>query len=87
MKDCRICGGEGVIDCRDEDAMIAERWTEAEIAEACAAGMMHPVGVVQCEVCDGTGKVSEEKDAELLALESDLLERAFEKFRERGFMR
>lgn len=65
MPDCPCCLGEGELDCRDEDAVISETWTDEEIAAFRAAGGRHPIGVVVCVECGGTGTVSEERAHEL----------------------
>lgn len=68
MPACPACFGEGQLDCRDDDAMIGEHWTPAELAHAKACGMIHPVGIVQCEECESTGVVSFARLTDLMAV-------------------
>jgi hypothetical protein len=52
--------GEGEHDFRDSDAMIAEEWTPEQITRAIERGMVWPLGVIECTVCEGTGLVDDE---------------------------
>lgn len=65
MPDCPVCFGEGQHDHRDADAIIGEFFTEDQIRES---GIVHPVGIVECEECGGTGVVTEERAKEIRAV-------------------
>lgn len=65
MPECPACFGELRHDHRDEDAWWGEHYTDVELAELREAGMIHPVGIVDCDECEATGVVSEERLAEL----------------------
>lgn len=82
MPSCPGCLGDGQLDHRDDDAFIAETWTDTEIAIARAAGMVYPVGIVECAECEGTGVVSDERLRELNAYATALLDQALAKFRD-----
>jgi hypothetical protein len=59
MVSCPACQGSGVHDCRDDDAWMGEHMSDAEIAAFRAQGGVHPVGVVVCDVCEGSGLVTQ----------------------------
>lgn len=59
MVTCPACLGSGVHDCRDDDAWMGEHMSDAEIAAFRRKGGVHPVGVVTCTVCEGSGLVTE----------------------------
>ena len=59
MVTCPGCLGTGVHDCRDDDAWMGEHMSDAEIERFRANGGTHPVGVVRCDVCEGSGLVTE----------------------------
>jgi Ribonuclease G/E len=58
MVTCPACQGSGVHDCRDDDAWMGEHMSDQEIARFRAQGGVHPVGVIVCGVCEGSGLVT-----------------------------
>ena len=86
MPDCLACLGEGQHDYRDEDAFISEHWTDAEIARARARGMGFPLGIVQCEECEGTGVISEERWRDMMAVARAFVDQAIARATEEGVL-
>jgi DnaJ-class molecular chaperone len=65
---CLACHGEGWHDFRDSDAAMAEQLTDAEIALVKARSVPGTwMGVVECDECEGTGVISEERHADMMA--------------------
>jgi len=67
VTECPGCHGDGHHDFRDDDALIGETWTDEEIEQARVRGMEWPLGVVTCDVCDGTGYVDDDVAADMRA--------------------
>lgn len=68
MADCPGCLGDGHLDQRNLDAWFGEHYTDAELEYLCRErGLVHPVGIVTCEECEGTGVVSQERHDEMFA--------------------
>lgn len=67
MPACPGCHGEGSLDMRDDDALLGELMSDAELARAREAGMVHPCGVVECGECEGTGVVSAARALDMAA--------------------
>jgi DnaJ-class molecular chaperone len=84
MPDCPVCDGEGQVDMRDSDAYISEHWTDREIAVAKARGMIHPLGIIECEECEGRGVLSVEKLRDLEAYATASIDQALAKLKELG---
>lgn len=69
---CPDCQGDGIIDFRDQDALLAEHLTVV------------PLGIVNCEECEATGVVSDERHAELMAVASAVVQQALAKMHSEG---
>lgn len=75
MAECPGCFGEGCHDMRDMDAFLLEHFTAEEI------GLTDDdKRVVDCVECDGTGVVSDERRAEILAESRAIVERVIAKY-------
>jgi hypothetical protein len=68
MVDCPVCLGEGLHDHRDSDAWFGENFSDEQLAEMRERGFVHPVGVVSCGECEGTGFVSDERARDIRAV-------------------
>lgn len=88
MPECPICFGDRVLDCRDDDALLAERFTDAELSmmEQQRPGFRRTVGIVDCEECEATGVVSEERLAEIMAFSRAMIDQALARARELGLV-
>lgn len=64
---------------RDDDALLGEVMSDAELAAARAAGMRHPVGVVDCPECGTAGTVTDGRFAEIEAESRAAVMRALER--------
>lgn len=67
MPECPCCFGERFLDLRDLDAFLEEYLTEEQLRMAVAAGMRRKVGIIECEECEATGVISEERARDLRA--------------------
>lgn len=67
MPECLACLGDGHHDFREMDAFIGEHTTDAMLISLREAGMTHPLGIVPCEECEGTGVISHTRYKELWA--------------------
>lgn len=65
--ECPVCFGEGHHDMTDSDAWFGEQFTDAQLDAMRERGLVHPVGIVECDECEGTGVVTEERAAEIRA--------------------
>jgi hypothetical protein len=81
---CPACLGDGSLDFTESDAMIAETWTDDEIVQAVARGMVWPLGVVQCEECGGSGEVEDERAKDLAAGAQALADQIAARMRDRA---
>lgn len=88
MPECPICFGDRVLDCRDDDALLAERFTDAELSamEEQRPGFVRTVGIIECEECDATGVVSEERLAEIMAATRAMIDQALARARDLGLV-
>lgn len=66
--ECPVCFGEGHHDHRDDDARWSESCSDETLAELRARGFVHPVGIVRCSECEGTGIVTVERAREIRAV-------------------
>lgn len=65
---CPGCLGEGHLDFRDDDALYGERFSDAELAYLRAErNLQHPLGIIRCSECEGTGIVTDARWRELNA--------------------
>jgi DnaJ-class molecular chaperone len=86
MVECPMCEGEGLIDMRDSDAYLSEHWSDEEIANAKACGMVHPVGIILCMECEGSGVVTEDRLKDINATAHAQVQQALAKLREQGLV-
>lgn len=68
MAECPVCFGEGEHDHTLSDAWFGEHCSDEQLAYMESRGFVHPVGVVPCGECEGTGVVSGERAAEMRAV-------------------
>lgn len=64
---CPGCHGDGEHDHRDLDSWFGEHYSDEGLDWLRSQGMVHPVGIVQCDECEGTGIVTRERRLEMLA--------------------
>lgn len=67
MPACLACAGEGQLDHRADDAWFAEHHSDEQLEDMRSRGLVHPVGVVACDECEGTGVISQERYDDLFA--------------------
>lgn len=72
MPGCPGCLGDGFLDLRDLDASLAEHFPVSVIGP--------PVGIIECEECEGTGVVSEDRARDLHAVAVAAVDQALAKF-------
>ena len=77
---CPVCLGDRVLDCRDMDAVLAEQFSDAEMADY---GIVM-VGIIECPECVGFGTVSEERAYELDLLTQLQVQKALERWEAMG---
>lgn len=81
MPKCPACLGEGNLDLTDLDAAIGEQFSDAEIERLKDEhGLVHPVGVITCDECEGTGVVSEQRALELRAFAVAAVDQIFAEY-------
>jgi len=66
VAECPACLGDGEHDFTDDDAQMGEHMSPEALALLNSRGL-YPLGVVQCEECEGTGIVSDDRAADLHA--------------------
>lgn len=86
MVECPVCFGTGEHDFRDSDAYLSEHWTDAEIAVARANGLNHPIGIIDCDICDATGYVSEEHFRDIMVLAVAEMDQSMARLRDQGLL-
>jgi hypothetical protein len=86
MVECPVCFGSGEHDFRDSDAYLSEHWTDAEIAVARANGLQHPMGIIDCDVCDSTGLVTEDEYRDIMAANAATADQTLAKLRDQGLI-
>lgn len=85
MPECPTCFGEGHHDFREEDAWFSEHYSDAQLAELRAhRGLQHPLGIVPCSECEGTGIVSEERRKDLAAASVAAVDQIAARVRDEG---
>lgn len=77
---CPVCFGDGLLDCRDTDAALAEQFSDAEMQ---AYGITL-VGVIECPECVGFGTVTAERAYELDLLAKLQVRKALERWEALG---
>jgi hypothetical protein len=86
MAECPYCEGEGEIDNRDADAVLSEHWSDAEIARAKFFGLIHPVGIVVCFECLGSGTVTLDRLKDINAIAHAEVQQALARLRAQGLV-
>lgn len=76
MPACPTCFGEGGHDFRDLNTYLGEHLTDAQLA-----AMPDVPDYVECEECEGTGVVSEERAADLAAAARAFMDQVIAKHR------
>lgn len=79
MPECPSCMGAGVHDNRDTDAHFTEHFTDAELR----AMEFIKLGISECEECEGTGVVSEERHRDLQAMNRAAMDQVLAHYEEK----
>lgn len=74
MATCLSCMGEGQHDFRDCDARLSEEFSDEDLAAMRRRGFQHPLGVIECDLCGGTGEIDEEEYRDIMAVSVAVLD-------------
>lgn len=76
MAACLACLGEGHQDHRNDDAWWSEHYSDAQLESMRERGLNHPLGIVTCEECEGTGVITQERYDDLYAAAVSAIDQA-----------
>lgn len=81
MHECPSCLGDGVLDFEDDDAFMAEHFTEEQML---ARGIRWPLGVILCPRCKGTGAVTLDEWLDVQAASRAMVDQVLAKMEQEG---
>lgn len=73
-RECLVCGGTGMIDHTHENALLSEHLSEDEMRVLRASDQWNnPIRL--CDECNGTGRMSAKRHAEITTLADDAIQK------------